>query len=211
MQALPQDAPWWPRTASHRFVNMKVLPRIPVFNNPLPRLPLRVTTHRECSFQLAGDCAEAVEHKVLSHAVDPLPTGRQRATHKVATFSFTGAETPHDLYREVGKPGFTFGNPNVPGPAHGAGCGLTWPCMFMMTTVLERLHTTKCSGFLGSRRMLLTVMSVPADVPRGLKVLVHSVVFMFHTWNRSTRTRHTHTHTHTRVRGFRRGSHGVLP
>lgn len=53
--------------------------------------------------------------------------------------------------------------------------------MFMMTTVLERLHTTKCSGFLGSRRMLLTVMSVPADVPRGLKVLEHSVVFMFHT------------------------------
>lgn len=28
---------------------------------------------------------------------------------------------------------------------------------------------------------LLTVMSVPADVPRGLKVLEHSVVFMFHT------------------------------
>lgn len=60
--------------------------------------------------------------------------------------------------------------------------------MFMMTTVLERLHTTKCSGFLGSRRMLLTVMSVPADVPRGLKVLVHSVVFMFHTWYRNTHT-----------------------
>lgn len=60
----------------------------------------------------------------------------------------------------------------------------TCPCMFMMTTVLERLHTTKCSGFLGSRMTLLTVMSVPADVPRGLKVLVHSVVFTFHTWHR---------------------------
>lgn len=58
---------------------------------------------------------------------------------------------------------------------------LTCPCMFMMTTVLERLHTTKCSGFLGSRMTLLTVMSVPADVPRGLNVLVHSVVFTFHT------------------------------
>lgn len=56
--------------------------------------------------------------------------------------------------------------------------------MFMMTTVLERLHTTKCSGFLGSRMTLLTVMSVPADVPRGLKVLLHSVVFTFHTWPR---------------------------
>ncbi len=63
---------------------------------------------------------------------------------------------------------------------------LTCPCMFMMTTVLERLHTTKCSGFLGSRMTLLTVMSVPADVPRGLKVLVHSVVFMFHTWGSNT-------------------------
>lgn len=60
--------------------------------------------------------------------------------------------------------------------------------MFMMTTVLERLHTTKCSGFLGSRMTLLTVMSVPADVPRGLKVLVHSVVFTFHTWCQTTHT-----------------------
>lgn len=63
----------------------------------------------------------------------------------------------------------------------------------MMTTVLERLHTTKCSGFLGSRRMLLTVMSVPADVPRGLKVLVHSVVFMFHTWYQITHAWSAHT------------------
>lgn len=60
-----------------------------------------VTTHRERSLQLAGDCAEAVEHKVFSHTVDPLTTGRQRATHEVATFSFTGAEAPHDLHREV--------------------------------------------------------------------------------------------------------------
>lgn len=60
--------------------------------------------------------------------------------------------------------------------------------MFMMTTVLERLHTTKCSGFLGSRITLLTVMSVPADVPKGLKVLVHSVVFTFHTWCQTTHT-----------------------
>lgn len=37
--------------------------------------------------------------------------------------------------------------------------------------------------------MLLTVMSVPAEVPKGLKVLVHSVVFMFHTWYQNT---HTH-------------------
>lgn len=59
-----------------------------------------VTTHRERSLQLAGDCAEAVEHKVFSHAVDPLATGGQRATHEVATFSFTGAEAPHDLHRE---------------------------------------------------------------------------------------------------------------
>lgn len=73
--------------------------------------------------------------------------------------------------------------------------------MFMMTTVLERLHTTKCSGFLGSRRMLLTVMSVPADVPRGLKVLVHSVVFMFQTWDRNTHARQAR-HTHARARAL---------
>lgn len=71
--------------------------------------------------------------------------------------------------------------------------------MFMMTTVLERLHTTKCSGFLGSRMALLTVMSVPADVPRGLKVLVHSVVFTFHTWHRFIERR--------KRRGSRRGIH----
>lgn len=59
---------------------------------------------------------------------------------------------------------------------------LTCPCMFIMTTVLDRLHTTKCSGFLGSRITLFTVMSVPAEVPRDLNVLVHSVVFIFQTW-----------------------------
>lgn len=61
---------------------------------------------------------------------------------------------------------------------------LTWPCMFMMTTVLDRLHTTKCSGFLGSWITLLTVMSVPAEVPRDLNVLVHSVVFTFQIWQK---------------------------
>ncbi len=61
---------------------------------------------------------------------------------------------------------------------------LTWPCMFMMTTVLDRLHTTKCSGFLGSRITLLTVMSVTADVPKDLNVLVHSEVFTFQTWEK---------------------------
>lgn len=80
-------------------------------------------------------------------------------------------------------------------PAGNAGGGPTCPCMFMMTTVLERLHTTKCSGFLGSRRMLLTVMSVPADVPRGLKVLVHSVVFMFHTCHHNTHVTHARAST----------------
>ena len=31
-----------------------------------------VSTHIECSLQLAGDGREAVEDKVLTHAVDPL-------------------------------------------------------------------------------------------------------------------------------------------
>lgn len=54
-------------------------------------------TYRERSLQLAGDGAEAVEHKVLAHAVDPLAAGRQRAAHKVAAFPLPGAEAPHDL------------------------------------------------------------------------------------------------------------------
>lgn len=56
---------------------------------------------RQCSLQLAGDCAEAVEHKVFTHAVDPLTAGRQSAAHKVTTFPLTGAETPHDLSLHV--------------------------------------------------------------------------------------------------------------
>lgn len=48
----------------------------------------------------------------------------------------------------------------------------TCPCMFMITTVLERLQTTKCSGFLGSSKTALTANSWP----RVLKVDVHSVV-----------------------------------
>ena len=58
--------------------------------------------------------------------------------------------------------------------------------MFMMTTVLDLLQTTKCSGFLGSRITLLTVMSVPAVLPKDLKVFEHSVVFMFQIYNTET-------------------------
>lgn len=50
---------------------------------------------------------------------------------------------------------------------------LTCPCIFIITTVLERLQTTKCSGFLGSKRTALTANSLPSV----LKVAVHSVVF----------------------------------
>lgn len=55
-------------------------------------------TYRQRSLQLAGDGAEAVEHKVFTHAVDPLAARRQSAAHKVTSFPFTGAETPHDLH-----------------------------------------------------------------------------------------------------------------
>lgn len=61
---------------------------------------------------------------------------------------------------------------------------LTWPCMFMMETVLDRLQTTKCSGFLGRAWMEFTVMSVPMPLPpaapRDLKVLKHSVLLTLH-------------------------------
>lgn len=62
--------------------------------------PSSAATYRQRSLQFAGDRAEAVEHKVFTHAVDPLTAGRQGAAHKVATFPLTGAETPHDLWRE---------------------------------------------------------------------------------------------------------------
>lgn len=53
------------------------------------------------------------------------------------------------------------------------------PCMFMITTVFERLQTTKCSGFFGSKWTLLTVKSA---APSDLYVPVHSVVFKFQTF-----------------------------
>lgn len=58
---------------------------------------IEAAAYRERSLQLAGDGAEAVEHKVFAHAVDPLAAGRQRAAHKVTAFPLTRAETPHDL------------------------------------------------------------------------------------------------------------------
>lgn len=66
----------------------------------LETLVLSAVTYRQCSLQLAGDCAEAVEHKVFTHAVDPLAAGRQSAAHKVTTLPLTGAETPHDLHNK---------------------------------------------------------------------------------------------------------------
>lgn len=54
----------------------------------------------------------------------------------------------------------------------------TCPWKFMMTTVLDRLHTTNCSAFFGIGCTLCTVMSVPTVPPRDLKVLVHSAVFI---------------------------------
>lgn len=48
----------------------------------------------------------------------------------------------------------------------------TCPCIFMMTTVFDRLHTTKCSGFFGRTMTELTANSFPS----GLNVETHSVV-----------------------------------
>lgn len=47
-----------------------------------------------------------------------------------------------------------------------------------MTTVLLRLQTTKCSGFLAKLCILLTGVS---PVPSVLNVFMHSVVFILHT------------------------------
>lgn len=48
------------------------------------------------------------------------------------------------------------------------------PCMFIITTVFERLHTTKCSGLRGRGWILFTVKSA---APNDLYVPMHSVVF----------------------------------
>lgn len=59
---------------------------------------LSARTYCQGSLQLASDGAEAVKHKVFSHAVDPLAAGRQSAAHKVTSFPLTRAEAPHDLH-----------------------------------------------------------------------------------------------------------------
>lgn len=48
-----------------------------------------------------------------------------------------------------------------------------------MTTVFERLQTTKCSGFFGNECTLFTVKSTD---PKDLKVPIHSVVFTLQTF-----------------------------
>lgn len=55
----------------------------------------------------------------------------------------------------------------------------TCPCKFIMTTVLLRLQTTKCSGFLAKLWILFIGVS---PVPKVLKVFIHSVVLMLHTF-----------------------------
>lgn len=48
------------------------------------------------------------------------------------------------------------------------------PCMFIITTVFDRLQTIKLSGFLGNTITEFTGKSI---LPRDLNVEVHSVVF----------------------------------
>ena len=45
----------------------------------------------------------------------------------------------------------------------------------MMDTVLLRLHTMKCSGFLGSGWTEFTVISAVDEEPKDLNVVTHSV------------------------------------
>ena len=54
-------------------------------------------THGQSSLQFAGGDAEAVQHQVLPHAVNPLSPGGQDGTHKVPTLPLTAGETPHNL------------------------------------------------------------------------------------------------------------------
>lgn len=57
--------------------------------------------NRQRSLQLASDCAEAVEHKVLPNTVDPLATRGQGTANKVTTLSFTRTEASDDLALHV--------------------------------------------------------------------------------------------------------------
>lgn len=105
---------------------------------------------RQSSLQFASDCAETVEHKVLPHTVDPFTPGGEGAANEVTAFSLTGAEASDDLSLHV----------------HDDHC-------------VGPVAHHKVLGFLGSRITLLTVISVPAVLPRDLKVFEHSVVFIF--------------------------------
>ena len=54
-------------------------------------------THGQSSFQFASGDAEAVQHQILPHTVNPLSPGGQDGTHKVSTLPLTAGETPHNL------------------------------------------------------------------------------------------------------------------
>lgn len=60
-------------------------------------IPMWSLTHRQSSLQLAGDCAEAVEHEVLPNTVDPFPAGREGTANEVTTFSLTRTEASDNL------------------------------------------------------------------------------------------------------------------
>lgn len=60
-------------------------------------------THRQSSLQLASDCAEAVEHKVLPNTVDPLATRGEGTANKVTTLSFTRTEASDNLEDAITK------------------------------------------------------------------------------------------------------------
>lgn len=58
--------------------------------------------YRKTFLQPAGKRAEAVQHQVLTHTVDPLALRRQRAAHKVPAFCLPRAKTPHNLEGGMG-------------------------------------------------------------------------------------------------------------
>lgn len=122
---------------------------------------------------IEGACqrVETVENSIFTHDVNPLPARRHDAAHKVTTFSFARREATDNLKtpKENGCP-----SQMQTRREHGTGPTSrttlrTCPCAFMMDIVFDRLHTTKCSGFLGSRWMEL--IAAPCKLERRSSIL----------------------------------------
>ncbi len=133
------------------------------------------------ALQLARGRWETIQNEVLCHAINPLSSGRDATSGEVSSGSFTGSKRP-----KAKKGSFTVNKRKIL-IIIGLSCRMPHlticPCKFISATVLVLLQTTRQSGFFGVKWTLLMFIVVPAEAaPNDLKVLRHSVVFVFQSY-----------------------------